>query len=157
MFWILHPYFLWPGNWSSTRSSIENWAKLRTFIVPNRPDRPNRPNRPESPGVCIYMTTKDSIGQFSRMYSAMRNKSGYNKIDSSINVKSKRMKLPSDNPPRILTLDGSPLIFIRFKIVSQSPRLFWISKFLTDKFFPSPRTHSSSNCPGPFYLWRLFC
>ena len=82
------------------------WDKLRTFVVPNRP---------ESPGVCIYTASKDSIGQFSRMYSAMRNKSGYNKIDSSINVKSKRMKLPSDNPPRILTLDGSPLIFLRCK------------------------------------------
>ena len=92
------------------------WDKLRTFVVPNRP---------ESPGVCIYTASKDSIGQFSRMYSAMRNKSGYNKIDSSINVKSKRMKLPSDNPPRILTLDGSPLIFLRCKI--QSPRSFWIS------------------------------
>lgn len=67
----------------------------------------------------------------SRMYSAMRNKSGYNKIDSSINVKSRRMKLPSDNPSRICTLDGSPLIFFvvgyNFRILIPKP--FRILKF----------------------------
>ena len=51
-------------------------------------------------------------------------KSGYNKIDQSINVKSKRMKLPSD-----LYVRWIPADFLRWPIVSTRKRPF---KFLTD-------------------------